>query len=86
MHESRLPDFGRPWTANGLYQVNFRPTPENFGVWQFKLAMWEVGVIKIERNTSLQHFFYVYAQKLAKKGFFWQNTLYPKISVSVLIP
>ena len=31
LHKSGLPDFGRPWMANGWHQVNFRPTPENFG-------------------------------------------------------
>ena len=39
VHFSGLPDFGRPWTANGWQQVNFGPTPENLGVWRFKLAV-----------------------------------------------
>ena len=26
--------------------------PENLGVWRFKLAMWEVGGIKIERTRA----------------------------------
>ena len=34
---------------NGWHQVKF---PENLGVWQFKLAMWEVGGIKIERTRA----------------------------------
>ena len=52
VQESRLPDFGRPHTPNGWHQVNFRPTPENSGVWRFNLAMWEVGGIKIERTGA----------------------------------
>ena len=44
--------FGRLGTPNGWHQVNFRPTPENFGVWRFKLAMWEVVGIKIERTRA----------------------------------
>ena len=53
VRESVLPDFGRTWTANGWHQVNFRPIPVNLRVWRFKLAMWEVGGIKIEQHFSL---------------------------------
>ena len=35
VHKSDIPNFGRTWTANSWHQVNFRPTPENFGVWRF---------------------------------------------------
>ena len=52
-----------------LTQVSFPtylPTRENLGVWQFKLAMWEVGGIKIERMRA-RHFFYMYAWKLVKE-------------------
>ena len=51
-HEAGLPDFEKPWTTNSWHQVNFTPAPENFGVWRFKLAMWEVGGIKIEGTQS----------------------------------
>ena len=30
----------------------FRTTPKNLGVWRFKLAMWEVGGIEIERTRA----------------------------------
>ena len=56
VHESGLPDFRRPWTANGWHQVNLRPTLENLGVWRFNLAIWEVGGIKIE-HTRVQNIF-----------------------------
>jgi len=56
-HESGLPDFGRPWTPNVWHLVNFRPTPENFEVCRFKLAIWEVGGIKIERTRAHSIFF-----------------------------
>ena len=69
VHESLLPDFGRPWTANGWNQVNFRPTPENLGVGRLKLVMWEVDGIKVER-TQGRYIFYVCARKLATKRFF----------------
>ena len=42
VHETGSPDFGRTRTPNGWHQVNFRPTPENFGVWRFKLGMWHI--------------------------------------------
>ena len=77
VHESGLPDFRRPWTANGWHQVNFKPTPENLGVKRFKLAMWEVGDIKIER-TRARNIFYVCTRKLAKKWFFLVKRSVPK--------
>ena len=66
VHESGSPDFGKPWAPNGWQQVNFRSTPENFGVWRFKLAMWEVGGIKIERNIFL-----CLRTEIAENVFFW---------------
>ena len=50
VHKSGLLDFGRPWTPNSWRQVKIWGTSENLGVWRFKLAMWEVGGIKIERH------------------------------------
>ena len=39
-----------------IFQVKCRPTPENLGVWRFKLAIWEVGGIKIERTRACNIF------------------------------
>ena len=47
----------RIWTPNGWHQVNFRPTPENFGVWRSKLAqssnLSQISqIISVEKNLS----------------------------------
>ena len=47
----------RIWKPNGWHQVNFRPTPENFGVWRSKLAQTSnlsqiSQIISVEKNLS----------------------------------
>ena len=68
-HKSGLPDLRRTWMPNGWHQVNFWGTPENFGVWRFKIAMWKVGGTEIER-TRARNIFFCQDTEIREKAFF----------------
>ena len=55
--KSAPPHFGKIWRPNCWYQVNLWGSPENCGVYRFKLAIGKVGGIKIESAAGQRIFF-----------------------------